>query len=143
MRERAQRTRPPCVRRQIGAVAADLQRGHGVDLRCGVTVSSLEGDGDGRLRRAHLSDGTTVDTDVAVVALGAVRNTEWLHGPGLAAGVWGVGCDPPWCHCDHRPRLYRVSLRAAPSLYLVGPPVCSHDRAVTGRRTRARHADTM
>ncbi|WP_460492522.1 hypothetical protein [Dactylosporangium cerinum] len=35
------------MRRQIGAVAADLQRGHGVDLRCGVTVSSLEGDGDG------------------------------------------------------------------------------------------------
>ncbi|MFD0585873.1 NAD(P)/FAD-dependent oxidoreductase [Dactylosporangium darangshiense] len=77
----------------IGAVAADLQRQHGVDLRCGVTVDTLEGDGAGRLRRAHLSDGTTIDTDVAVVALGAVRNTEWLRGSGLAAGAWGVGCD--------------------------------------------------
>ena len=43
----------------IGDVAAGLQRAHGVDLRCGVTVTALEGDVDGRLRRAHLSDGTT------------------------------------------------------------------------------------
>jgi NADPH-dependent 2,4-dienoyl-CoA reductase/sulfur reductase-like enzyme/ferredoxin len=77
----------------IGAVAADMHREHGVDLRCGVTVTSLEGDGDGRLRRAHLSDGTAIDADVAVVALGAVRNTEWLHGSGLGVGVWGVTCD--------------------------------------------------
>jgi NADPH-dependent 2,4-dienoyl-CoA reductase/sulfur reductase-like enzyme/ferredoxin len=77
----------------VGAVAADLQREHGVDLRCGVTVTALEGDGNGRLRRALLSDGSTVDADVAVVALGAVRNTEWLRGSGLAAGGRGVACD--------------------------------------------------
>jgi NADPH-dependent 2,4-dienoyl-CoA reductase/sulfur reductase-like enzyme/ferredoxin len=77
----------------IGAVAAGLHRDHGVDLRCGVTVTRLEGDGAGRLRRAHLSDGRAVDAEVAVVALGAVRNTEWLHGCGLAVGDWGVGCD--------------------------------------------------
>ncbi len=70
-----------------------LHRDHGVDLRCGVTVTALEGDGNGRLRRAHLSDGTMIDTDVAVVALGAVRNTEWLRGSGLAVGTWGVACD--------------------------------------------------
>jgi NADPH-dependent 2,4-dienoyl-CoA reductase/sulfur reductase-like enzyme/ferredoxin len=77
----------------IGAAAADLQRQHGVDLRCGVTVSSLESDGNARLRRARLSDGSTIEVDVAVVALGAVRNTEWLHDSGLAVGVWGVACD--------------------------------------------------
>jgi NADPH-dependent 2,4-dienoyl-CoA reductase/sulfur reductase-like enzyme/ferredoxin len=77
----------------IGAVAGDMQRENGVDLRCGVTVTSLEGDGNGRLRRAHLSDGATVDTDVAVVALGALRNVEWLLGSGLAVGPWGVACD--------------------------------------------------
>ncbi|MGI5243031.1 FAD-dependent oxidoreductase [Dactylosporangium sp. CA-139066] len=77
----------------IGAVAADLQREHGVDLRCGVTVTRLEGDTAGRLRRAHLSDGSTIDAEVAVVALGAVRNTEWLYDCGLAVGEWGVGCD--------------------------------------------------
>ncbi|GLW10220.1 hypothetical protein Misp01_53480 [Microtetraspora sp. NBRC 13810] len=77
----------------IGAVAAELQREHGVDLRCGVTVTALEGDDRGRLVRARLSDGETVEAGVAVVALGAARNVEWLEGSGLAAGVWGVGCD--------------------------------------------------
>jgi NADPH-dependent 2,4-dienoyl-CoA reductase/sulfur reductase-like enzyme/ferredoxin len=77
----------------IGDVASGLQREHGVDLRCGVTVSSLEGDGNGRLRRAHLSNGDVIDAEVAVVALGAIRNTEWLRGSGLAVGIWGVACD--------------------------------------------------
>ncbi|HEY6787208.1 MAG TPA: FAD-dependent oxidoreductase [Trebonia sp.] len=77
----------------IGNVAAGLQRAHGVDLRCGVTVSALEGDDRGRLRRGHLSDGSVIDADLAVVALGAVRNTEWLRGSGLAVGKWGVACD--------------------------------------------------
>ncbi|WP_459800630.1 FAD-dependent oxidoreductase [Herbidospora sp. RD11066] len=77
----------------IGDVAAALQRAHGVDLRCDTTVTSLEGDADGRFRRARLSDGSTVEADVAVVALGSVRNVEWLEGSGLAAGVWGVTCD--------------------------------------------------
>jgi NADPH-dependent 2,4-dienoyl-CoA reductase/sulfur reductase-like enzyme len=77
----------------IGAVATDLHRENGVDLRCGVTVTALEGNGDGRLRRAQLSDGTMIDIDVAVVALGAIRNTEWLRDSGLAVGVWGVACD--------------------------------------------------
>ncbi|MFJ7911903.1 NAD(P)/FAD-dependent oxidoreductase [Kitasatospora sp. NPDC096204] len=77
----------------IGEVAADMQRAHGVDLRCGVKVTGLEGDAQGRLRRAHFDDGSTIDTDVAVVALGGIRNTEWLEGSGLAAGVWGIACD--------------------------------------------------
>ena len=77
----------------IGGVAAGMHRDYGVDLRCGVTVSSLEGDGDNRVRRAYFSDGTVIDADVAVVALGAVRNTESLHGSGLAVGAWGVACD--------------------------------------------------
>ncbi|MFF5205738.1 NAD(P)/FAD-dependent oxidoreductase [Streptosporangium sp. NPDC000396] len=77
----------------IGSVAAQLQREHGVDLRCGITLTSLEGDLTGRLRCAHLSDGTTLDTDVAVIALGAMRNTEWLAGSGLAAGPRGIACD--------------------------------------------------
>ncbi|MEQ7008015.1 FAD-dependent oxidoreductase [Actinopolymorpha sp. B17G11] len=77
----------------IGATAARMQRKHGVDLRCGVTVTALEGDADGRLRRAKLSDGSVLDVDVAVAALGAIRNVEWLHDSGLAAGAWGVACD--------------------------------------------------
>ena len=65
-----------------GTLAGQLQRAHGVDLRCNVTVLALEGDESGRLRRAYLSDGDTLDIDVAVVALGAVRNVEWLMDQG-------------------------------------------------------------
>ncbi|MGW5324798.1 NAD(P)/FAD-dependent oxidoreductase [Streptomyces sp. NPDC004014] len=77
----------------IGEIAAGMQRAHGVDLRCGVKVTRLEGDAQGHFRRAHFDDGSTVDADVAVVALGGIRNTEWLRGSGLAAGVWGIACD--------------------------------------------------
>ncbi|WKK27731.1 FAD/NAD(P)-binding oxidoreductase [Streptomyces olivoreticuli] len=76
----------------LGAFAARLQRAHGVDLRCGVTVTALNGD-NGRLTGAEFSDGSRIDADVAVVALGAVRNTEWLAGSGLAAGPRGLACD--------------------------------------------------
>ncbi|MFF4754349.1 NAD(P)/FAD-dependent oxidoreductase [Streptomyces sp. NPDC002514] len=77
----------------IGAVAADLHREHGVDLRTGVTVTALEGDSVGRVRAAHLSDGSVVETDVVIVSLGAIRNTDWLTGSGLAAGPRGIACD--------------------------------------------------
>jgi NADPH-dependent 2,4-dienoyl-CoA reductase/sulfur reductase-like enzyme len=76
----------------IGALAAKLQRAHGVDLRCGVTVTALTG-ANGRLTGAELSDGSRVEADVAVVALGTIRNTGWLADAGLAAGPRGVACD--------------------------------------------------
>ncbi|MEU7873438.1 FAD-dependent oxidoreductase [Dactylosporangium sp. NPDC049140] len=77
----------------VGRVAAQMQRDAGVDLRSGTSVLAIEGDGDGRVRRARLSDGSTLDVDVAVAALGSERNVEWLQGSGLAAGHWGVACD--------------------------------------------------
>jgi NADPH-dependent 2,4-dienoyl-CoA reductase/sulfur reductase-like enzyme len=77
----------------IGAIAADMQREAGVDLRTGVSVLEMEGDASGHVRRARLSDGSTLDVDVVVTSLGSIRNIEWLDGAGLAAGFWGVGCD--------------------------------------------------
>ncbi|MGW3623361.1 NAD(P)/FAD-dependent oxidoreductase [Streptomyces sp. NPDC000880] len=77
----------------VGQAAAELQREHGVDLRCGLMVTGLEGDSAGRLRSAHLSDGTTIDADVALVSLGATRNTAWLTDSGLGAGPRGIACD--------------------------------------------------
>jgi len=77
----------------IGKIAGDMQRDYGVDLRCGTSVAALAGDSAGKLCRAELSDGTELDVDVAIAALGSVRNVEWLEGSGLAAGPWGVGCD--------------------------------------------------
>ncbi|MFG2919714.1 NAD(P)/FAD-dependent oxidoreductase [Kitasatospora sp. NPDC048298] len=75
----------------LSKLAAGMQRAHGVDLRCGVTVTRLRG--DGRFTGADLSDGSRVDADVCVVAMGAVRNVEWLADAGLAAGPQGVACD--------------------------------------------------
>jgi NADPH-dependent 2,4-dienoyl-CoA reductase/sulfur reductase-like enzyme len=77
----------------IGAIAAEMQRDAGVDLRTGVSVSKLEGDASGHVRRAHLSDGSKLDVDVVLASLGSIRNVEWLEGSGLAAGFWGVACD--------------------------------------------------
>ncbi|MEU6665695.1 FAD-dependent oxidoreductase [Streptomyces sp. NPDC046727] len=77
----------------LSQLAALMQREHGVDLRCGVTVTALLGDGNGRFAGAELSDGTRVEADLCVVALGAVRNVEWLAESGLAAGPRGIACD--------------------------------------------------
>jgi NADPH-dependent 2,4-dienoyl-CoA reductase/sulfur reductase-like enzyme len=77
----------------IGAVSAELHRENGVDLRTGITVTALEGDGAGRVRAAQLSDGSVVETDLVVASLGAVRNTDWLAGSGLGAGPRGIACD--------------------------------------------------
>jgi NADPH-dependent 2,4-dienoyl-CoA reductase/sulfur reductase-like enzyme len=77
----------------IGEVAAEMQREQGVDLRCGVMVTALEGDSAGRVRSVHLSDGAEVEADIVVVSLGATRNTEWLAGSGLGAGPRGIACD--------------------------------------------------
>jgi NADPH-dependent 2,4-dienoyl-CoA reductase/sulfur reductase-like enzyme len=77
----------------IGTIAAEMQRDAGVDLRTGVSVSALEGDSRGHVRRARLSDGTTLDVDLVLASLGSIRNVEWLDGARLAAGYWGLGCD--------------------------------------------------
>ncbi|MEV7505596.1 FAD-dependent oxidoreductase [Streptomyces sp. NPDC093018] len=77
----------------VGAVAAELMREHGVDLRTRVTVTALEGDAAGRVRAVHLSDESVVEADVVVVSLGSQRNTEWLNGSGLGAGPRGIACD--------------------------------------------------
>jgi NADPH-dependent 2,4-dienoyl-CoA reductase/sulfur reductase-like enzyme len=77
----------------VGQIAAEIQREHGVDLRTGLEVTALEGDDAGRVRSVVLSDGSTVEVDVVVVALGSVRNVEWLAGSHLAAGPLGVAAD--------------------------------------------------
>lgn len=77
----------------IGRMMADVQREHGVDLRTGTGVVSLLDDDSGRLCGARLTDGSTVDVDLAVVAVGAVPNSEWLTGSGVAQDAGGVLCD--------------------------------------------------
>ncbi len=60
----------------IGDIAARMQIEAGVDLRTGVAVDGLDGDADGHVRAARLSDGTVLDVDVVVASLGSIRNVE-------------------------------------------------------------------
>ncbi len=76
----------------VGEVAAGLHRRSGVDLRTETTVEALEGSG-GKLRAVTLAGGETIDADVAVLALGAIRNVEWLADSGLAVSPLGVATD--------------------------------------------------
>jgi NADPH-dependent 2,4-dienoyl-CoA reductase/sulfur reductase-like enzyme len=70
--------------------SGDLHRDQRVDLRLGVGVSAIEG--EGRVERVRLDDGSTVDADIVVVGVGVVPVTEWLEGSGLTLDN-GVVCD--------------------------------------------------
>ncbi len=74
----------------IGEVMGELHRDHGVDLRCGVTVAGIEG--DGRVERVRLGDGTALEADLVVVGVGVAPETAWLEGSGLTIDN-GVVCD--------------------------------------------------
>jgi 3-phenylpropionate/trans-cinnamate dioxygenase ferredoxin reductase subunit len=75
---------------QVGETVARLHREHGVGLHLGTSVASVEG--TGHVERVELADGTSIPTDVLVVAVGAAPNTEWLHGSLIAVDD-GVVCD--------------------------------------------------
>jgi NADPH-dependent 2,4-dienoyl-CoA reductase/sulfur reductase-like enzyme len=74
----------------LGMVCGELHRDHGVDLRLGVGVAAIEG--DGRVERVRLDDGSTVEADVVVVGVGVVPVTDWLEGSGLVLDN-GIVCD--------------------------------------------------
>ncbi|MCU1426248.1 MAG: NAD(FAD)-dependent dehydrogenase [Actinomycetia bacterium] len=74
----------------LGEACARLHREHGVDLRLGVAVEGIEG--DGRVERVRLGDGTHIDADVVVVGVGVVPVTDWLERSGLTIDN-GVVCD--------------------------------------------------
>lgn len=75
---------------EMGMVMADVHRDHGVDVRLGVGVDTMEG-GE-RVERVRLSDGTVLDVDLVVVGVGVAPNTDWLEGSGLTIDN-GVVCD--------------------------------------------------
>lgn len=78
------------VGEEMGRICAALHHRNGTDLRCGVGVSRLEG--DGRVERVVLSDGTVVSADLVVVGVGADPATDWLRDSGLDLDD-GIGCD--------------------------------------------------
>ncbi|MEV5835632.1 FAD-dependent oxidoreductase [Nocardia sp. NPDC052112] len=78
------------VGERMGAACAALHERNGTPLRCGVGVTGLEG--DGRVERVLLSDGTAIEADLVVVGIGAIPVTGWLEGSGLRLDN-GVVCD--------------------------------------------------
>jgi len=75
---------------ELGGWCAELHRDHGVDVRLGIGVAGLIG--DGRVAAVELGSGERVPADTVVVGLGAVPNTEWLAGSGLTVDP-GLQCD--------------------------------------------------
>lgn len=74
---------------EIGSVIAALHSEQGVDVRLGVGVERIEGEGP---LRVILSDGAMVEADVVVVGIGVIPNTEWVETSGLTLDD-GIVCD--------------------------------------------------
>ncbi|MCK9873487.1 FAD-dependent oxidoreductase [Nocardiopsis dassonvillei] len=83
---------------EVGGVLTAVHTEQGVDLRTGVGVAEVE---DGGLR---LADGTAVEADDVLVAIGSVPNTGWLEAGGLPVED-GLVCD---AYCEAVPGVYGV-----------------------------------
>ncbi|MEV0640937.1 FAD-dependent oxidoreductase [Streptomyces sp. NPDC050619] len=116
----------------MGGVVADLARNRGVDLRLGTTVERFVADETGALRRIVLSDGDTVDADLAVVALGALRNVEWLDGSAVRSDSGGV-------HCDDQCRALDHVGQPLPDVYVAGDVAAAPHPLLPDRRLSVEH----
>ncbi|MGH3343198.1 MAG: NAD(P)/FAD-dependent oxidoreductase [Carbonactinosporaceae bacterium] len=110
----------------VGDRCAELHRDHGVRLRCNVAVEGF--DGDPRVERVRLSDGSSLDADLVVVGVGVVPNTGWLESSGLALRD-GVICDR-YCRADQANQIYALS------------DVARWFNPLYGRHTRVEHWTT-
>jgi len=85
---------PQPLERTLGPVmgewAAGVHRSHGVDLRLGVGVKGISG--QGAVERVELDDGSFVEADVVVLAIGVAPETSWLEGNDFDLAN-GVLCD--------------------------------------------------
>lgn len=69
--------------REMAQVFAQLHREHGVDFRFEAGLAELVTDG-GRVMAAKLADGSTVETDAVLIAIGAQPNVELAAAAGLS-----------------------------------------------------------
>ena len=110
--------------REVGEVFAALHRDHGVDLRLGATVQEVTTAG-GRAIGLKLGDGSTVDADSVLVAVGAAPNLALAEQAGLAIGEGGVLVDS--------------SLRTTdPDIFAVGD-IAAAEHPLFGTRIRTEH----
>ena len=75
---------------EVATVIADIHRRRGVNVRLGLAAAAFEG--RDRLQWLHLTDGSVIDADVAVLGIGVIPNTDWLTTSGLSIDN-GVVCD--------------------------------------------------
>jgi 3-phenylpropionate/trans-cinnamate dioxygenase ferredoxin reductase subunit len=102
---------------EIAKVITERHRAEGVDLRCGVAISSLGEDGGGAVIR--LSAGDTIEADLVLVGIGAIPSIDLAARAGLMIDN-GIAVD----------EYLRTS---APDIYAAGD-CCSFPLAVYGGR---------
>jgi 3-phenylpropionate/trans-cinnamate dioxygenase ferredoxin reductase subunit len=75
----------------VAAALLELHTEAGVAVRTGTAVRSVVQE-SGAVTGLHLDDGTTLETDLVVAALGIRPDTDWLEGSGLEVAD-GLICD--------------------------------------------------
>lgn len=76
---------------EMGTAVAAVHGRRGVDVRCSVTVTGIDHDGQS-VRAVQLGDGSLIPADTVLVGIGVRPATDWLEGSGLRLED-GVVCD--------------------------------------------------
>ncbi|WP_085981527.1 FAD-dependent oxidoreductase [Mycobacterium parascrofulaceum] len=106
---------------RIGGLVARLHRAEGVDVRLGVGVAEVRG--EGRVDTVVLTDGTELAADLVVVGIGSHPATGWLEGSGIEVDN-GVLCD-------------EAGRTSAPNVWALGDVASWRD--ATGHQARVEH----
>tara|TARA_R110002110_G_scaffold63045_6_gene175471 strand:- start:4012 stop:5238 length:1227 start_codon:yes stop_codon:yes gene_type:complete len=117
--ELADRVCARALTEEMSAWVHDLHTRHGVDIRLSTAFERFEG--DGKLERAVLGDGTVIPCDIAVVGIGLIPNTELAEQAGLAVDN-GIVVD------EH-------GQTSHPDIFAAGD-VTNHPNSLLGRRVR-------
>lgn len=104
---------------EVSAFYERMHREAGVDLRTGVGVAAFEGEPE--VTRVRFADGGHVDTDLVIVGIGVVANTELAQAAGLEVDN-GIVVD------EH-------ARTSDPDIYAAGD-CTNHPSAFLGRRVR-------
>ncbi|WP_063002589.1 NAD(P)/FAD-dependent oxidoreductase [Nocardia mikamii] len=95
----------PLLGPDIGRFAENLHRDHGVHIECNTSVTEFRG--GSRVERVVLDNGQVLDTDLVLLSLGSVPNTDWLAESGLELDQGSVVCDE-FCHASGHPDIVAV-----------------------------------
>jgi NADPH-dependent 2,4-dienoyl-CoA reductase/sulfur reductase-like enzyme len=78
----------------MGSAIGQVHERNGVEIRCGVGVSEIQG--DTHVTGVALNTGEVIAADVVIVGIGVSPATQWLEGSGLTIRD-GVVCDANLC----------------------------------------------